>query len=847
MKETNTTDSMHYQKWDEATRAAGEYDPEIKNTIKSAIDLASLIGETCKPDGDSGVRFDHGHKHTSNQGNCVSITTNSKGEPAWHCFECEADGDSISGGDCFAWIADRDNLDMITDFPEIVRIAADYAGIVLPTTKEDEDKTRVFACLTEAARAYHDNLTEEMYDDIKETWGITRETCNTMLIGSCKTDGSEKEVLRKAGFSFDEMLSTGLFSGVTNAIPSYKGRYTFPYWVRGRVEYMDGRSTERTPGWKGKTPPKHYKLRTNKGEKKNEYISIHIKNIIFGTDSLNTNKDFCLITEGIADAIMAIQEGFPCMSPVTTKFNHADHPRILKLVRKFKKVYVCMDSERSGAGLAGAYATAKHLIDNGIDAYIVELPRPEGVDKIDLADYLRDHDAKSFEQLMVVAKPPPLDALPPADQFLRGDNDVFSANEFAKWLVLESGLSFVTLNDTKDILQYDDGVYVAGGDDEIGRLVELIMDGYKVTTNAVSEIIGHVRRRTGREREGFDNDDNIINLYNGLYDRQEGTLLPHTPEYLSLHKSAIIYDPSATCPRIDRFLDEVLLGKDVELMQELFGYALLPKKRLDTAVIFEGTGSNGKSRMIDLFDAFVGHENTAHITPNEIGEDKYATSDLVGKLLNTVPDMGNSPLRQLGKFKSIVSGESVRAQQKNKPAFHLNPTALCIFGCNDVPITTDTSDGFFRRMVVVSFLRTFDVGADDTDTELKHKITTPSELSGLFNRAMIAVKILIENERFTGAGTIEDRRQRYVYASTPIARFVDELCYTTNPDAFITKDELYNQYVTWSKDNKLRVKQKKDMTIYLGEIGCQASRMSVIDDDGERPRIYMGIDMIANR
>lgn len=826
--------------WDEATHVAGEYDPEIKNKIKATIDLGSLIEETCKSDGESRVRFDHGHKHTSNQGNCVSITTNSKGEPAWHCFECEANGDSISGGDCFAWIADRDHLDMISDFPEIVRIAADYAGIVLPTTKEDEDKARVFECLTAAARAYHDNLTDEMYDDIKAKWGITRETCDQMLIGSCRTDGSEKGVLRNAGFSFDEMLSTGLFSGVTNAISSYKGRYTFPYWVRGRVEYMDGRRTEHTPGWKGKTPPKHYKLRTNKGEEKNKYISIYIKNIIFGTDSLSTNKDYCLIAEGIADAIMAIQEGFPCVSPVTTKFNHVDHPRILKLVRKFKKVYICMDNERGGAGLAGAYATAKHLIDNGIDAYIVELPRPEKVDKIDLADYLRDHGAKSFEQLMIVAKPPPDGFDPPRDEFLNEKNK-FLPEGFARWLINDSGHHFKTIREGKAMIYYQDGIYKLGGEILVSEIVERIMGGYATNAN-VTEVIGHVYRSTGIDRSTIDEDPNIINIKNGLYDIKAAEMKLHTPNYISLHKSHIVYDPGATCIRVDRFFEEVLRKKDVAFMYELFGYALLAKKQLDTAVLFEGTGANGKSRMIDLIDAFVGEDVTTHVTPTQLsGENTYASAALVGKLLNTIDDLGNTPLKDLGVFKSIVSGSEIRAREIYHPAFKFKPTVLCVFGCNEVPVTADTSDGFFRRMVTIPFLNKFEVGAAGTDPNLIDKLTAESEISGLFNRAIEGIKTLTEARQFTGVGTVDDKRRAYMYASNPVAQFVDEECNITDPDDSVAKDELYNQLVLWSRDHKKKTESKATLTMYLESLGCMRCRL--IDDNEERYYAYRGISM----
>jgi len=828
--------------WDEATQASGEISREIIDEIRNRIDLAALIGETCTLDGESTTRFDHGHKHQSVSGNCLSVYTNTHGMSVWKCFSCADDGAEVSGGDCLSWIADRDNLDMQDDFPEIVRIAAEYAGVTLPTSVQDRATQRTFECLTAAARIYHSNLTDEMYGDIESKWGISRETCDQMLIGSVKTDGSEKEALRGQGFTFDEMLSTGLFSGVINAHAFFKGRYTFPYWERGQIKYMIARRTKRTP--EGKYDQgKYKKLRTNKGEKKNEYISPSIKNIIFGTDSLrNTDYDYCIITEGVTDAIMVMQGGLPCVSPVTVGFNQNDHDQIIKLVRRFKRVYICMDNETTKRGEKGAYKTARHLFNNDIDAYVVELPREKGEDKIDLADYLRDYGIEAFKRLLPLAIPAStISALEvPADTFLAGDKKVFDANMFAKWLITDSGFSFVTFADTKEILQYTDGIYQRGAETTIEATVEYVMDGFKVTKNAIAEIIGHIQRRTYMERNEFDTDKDIINLENGLYNIVTGEFSQHDPAYLSLHKSPIIYDPDATCPRIDLFFKEVLLSKNIPFFYELFGYALLPKKRLDTAVLFEGRGANGKSRMIGLLDTFVGSESVSHVTPIELGgDDKYSSADLFGKLINTIDDLGDTPLKDLGVFKSVVSGQEMRGQAKFKPAFKFTPNALCVFGCNDVPITADTSDGFFRRMVTIPFMRKFD--GDDKDPDLHEKLTAPTELSGLFNQAMSAVREVIDRKGFTNVGTIEDKRRAYLYASNPVVQFVDDLCDITDPDKYIAKDELYNKYVTWSRDNNIRVKEKKYMTIYLGEIGCMTSRPT--GDDGERYQAYLGIDL----
>ena len=95
-----------------------------------------------------------------------------------------------------------------------------------------------------------------------------------------------------------------------------------------------------------------------------------------------------IITEGIVDALLAKQAGFGVISPVTTKFAKRDIEELCKLSKHWNTVYIINDNETSGEGEKGAIQTAERLFGDGQDVRLVTLPLPEGVDKIDLADFL---------------------------------------------------------------------------------------------------------------------------------------------------------------------------------------------------------------------------------------------------------------------------------------------------------------------------------------------------------------------------------------------------------------------------------------------------------------------------
>ena len=62
-------------------------------------------------------------------------------------------------------------------------------------------------------------------------------------------------------------------------------------------------------------------------------------------------------------------------------------------------IYLIFDNEDNRAGLKGALSIGKYLMEKGNLVYLLELPKPPGVSKIDLNEYLRDHTATDLTQL----------------------------------------------------------------------------------------------------------------------------------------------------------------------------------------------------------------------------------------------------------------------------------------------------------------------------------------------------------------------------------------------------------------------------------------------------------------
>ena len=109
----------------------------------------------------------------------------------------------------------------------------------------------------------------------------------------------------------------------------------------------------------------------------------------------------------------------------------------------------------------------------------------------------------------------------------------------------------------------------------------------------------------------------IINLKNGLYNLLEDTLLPHSPEFCSTVQLAVSYYKDALCPNFKNFLT-LSMGGDMEqvnLIQEIMGYFLIPVNYAQKCFVIVGAAGAGKSVLLRVLnDILLGKENVSNVS-----------------------------------------------------------------------------------------------------------------------------------------------------------------------------------------------------------------------------------------
>ena len=251
------------------------------------------------------------------------------------------------------------------------------------------------ALMEDACRFFERHLTDEHRRHLWTRYGLEPAFVEAMRIGYAPADGSALLLhLMDRGYSRDEIIGSGLVvpwqrtdenggtrSGVSDLL---RGRIVFPYLDADlRPVYFIGRMTDETPARDDTTPAKY----------KKQLVTIDgPREPICGVWSVSPG-DPLIITEGITDCLAVLQAGRPCISPVTTRFKREQAPEVAELVRRSGgPVYILNDNEESGEGGKGAANIAYLLISQALDGarvFIGSPPRPEGVEKVDLNDFLR--------------------------------------------------------------------------------------------------------------------------------------------------------------------------------------------------------------------------------------------------------------------------------------------------------------------------------------------------------------------------------------------------------------------------------------------------------------------------
>lgn len=398
--------------------------------------------------------------------------------------------------------------------------------------------------------------------------------------------------------------------------------------------------------------------------------------------------------------------------------------------------------------------------------------------------------------------------------------------------------------DNGDIWFYNDraGVWISHGKEMIEEIVTRSMAPH-FKSRILSEVV-RIVRNTKRDRTvEFGGCRDRIIVRNGTVNIKTGEFSESfDPDEYHITALPVTYDPKATCPGFKKFLDDVFTAKDdIHAIEEFLGYMLYKSNTYEIVVLLNGSGSNGKTVLLDVVKLFLGHENITSIPPQRFEKSNFAAAQLQGKLANICADIPSQMLKYTGLLKMITSTDLIYAERKNKTPFTFENYAKLIFSCNTVPASYDDSDAFYRRWRIIDLPNTFTPDSEGyvPKDELMEQIASETELSGILNLALEGLQRLRENHQLTGTTPLKERKADYIFRSDPAHYFfVRYLCQDSQAPP-IEKGVLFDIYVNWchARDktpisDRWFAKKLKRLVPYATEERPRA---------GDRKRCWIGI------
>lgn len=368
----------------------------------------------------------------------------------------------------------------------------------------------------------------------------------------------------------------------------------------------------------------------------------------------------------------------------------------------------------------------------------------------------------------------------------------FNHVDIAEELIKEHKL----INYNNRIYEYLDGYYQPCIN--LGKYIREKV--YAIKNNQRNEVVSYISDMEKIPSGSIKVNPYIINCKNTRLNILTGECLPFDSEVIDFTQIPVTYDPSAYCADLDKMLNRVFLGdrEVIDLFGEMIGAGLIKHSRYQKAFMLYGSGSNGKSTVLDTIKTFIGATNYSAI-PLEKATERFNMAEFEHKLFNIGDDVDNVTLKDTGTLKKLFSGNALSVERKGENPYTIEPYATHIYSCNAIPRSFDKSDGFYRRWLFIPFNAKFSSADPDYDPLIEDKITTDTALSYLLNVAIRGAQRLIKQGHFTEPASVKEALEAYKADNSNTLSWIEDKGLTVDHFLKEPTDKLYSDFVDWCK------------------------------------------------
>ncbi|WP_195840259.1 phage/plasmid primase, P4 family [Eubacterium sp. BL-380-WT-2B] len=381
---------------------------------------------------------------------------------------------------------------------------------------------------------------------------------------------------------------------------------------------------------------------------------------------------------------------------------------------------------------------------------------------------------------------------------------------------------------------YKDGVYL---NDEkgvllksfIGELIPTYICNIRHINNIYQFVLSdrHIQR-TIHDINQYP--EHWINFKDCMLDVETLEKHPHKPEYYAVnqipHNCPDTRDLTGKYPgsTLERFFKTTIPDEEDRLMFfQYAGYCMTRCTYLQKFMILYGPGGTGKSTIVNLTIDAIGQENVSFLPLQTLNmtDGKFATIQLMGKLLNACSEIPRKALTDTSVLKQATGEDQIKGEYKGGSILFFNSYAKLLFSTNNIPLNRDEgSNAFYRRMMILSIDK-----KGEYIPELKKKLQ--KEVYIFISVAVQALHVMCTH----GSRKIHESPnsvravEQYRLDSDPIARFISERC-TLGAGLEQQREQVHNAFSVWTAEEGCEYMSNRAFYKCLRDKGFDTDRMS---------------------
>ena len=320
----------------------------------------------------------------------------------------------------------------------------------------------------------------------------------------------------------------------------------------------------------------------------------------------------------------------------------------------------------------------------------------------------------------------------------------------------------------------------------------------------------------------LDNNLYLLNCENGTIDLRTGKIRPHDPKDLITKMCNTKYDANCQIPMWTQLLEKVTRGdkNGMQYIQRVLGYALTGDISEQAMFILYGTGSNGKSTLLNTFSELLGEYAAGTASDTFMQKKTDAVNNDIARLKGarfvTAIEMEENKRLSEPLIKSVTGGDKLVSRFLYGEYFEYVPHFKVFLAVNHKPIIRDTTHSIWRRLFLIPFTNTFT--EQERDKNFASKLVK-TELPGILAWAVQGC-LMWQRSGLTPPDYVKTAVEEYREEMDSFSTFFSECCVESEKGR-VSNKMLRARYDEWCKENGEYALSQRPFSQKLIERGYQ--------------------------